>query len=58
MNSCELTASVTATANALACRLSNGELADTLITVAKHRAICEKNKRQKSISVICCALRE
>lgn len=42
MNSCELTASVTATANALACRLSNDELADTLITVATHRAVCEK----------------
>lgn len=51
MNACELTASVTAIANALACRLSNDELTllasvpvqlgDTLVTIATQRAFCE-----------------
>ena len=51
MNPCELTASVTAIANTLACRLNNDELAllaavlvqlgDTLATIATKRAICE-----------------
>ena len=51
MNPCELTASVTAIANTLACRLNNDELAllaavlvqlgDTLATIATQRAICE-----------------
>ena len=51
MNPCELTASVTAIANAIACRLSNDELTllaaalvqlgDTLATIATQRAICE-----------------
>ena len=50
MNACELTASITAAANALACRLSNDELnllgvtltqlGDTLITIATQRSIC------------------
>lgn len=50
MNSCELTASVTAVANAIACRLSDDELnvlgvtltqlGDTLLTIATHRSIC------------------
>lgn len=55
MNSCELTASVTAVANAIACRLSDDELSilgstltqlgDTLLTIATHRSICcPKNK--------------
>ena len=56
MNPCELTASVTAVANALACRLSNDELTllayvlvqlgDTLVTIATQRTICE-NKNEK-----------
>lgn len=51
MNSCELTASVTAIANALACKLSDDELTllasvlvqlgDTLVTIVTQRAICE-----------------
>ena len=52
MNSCELTASVTAVANAIACKLSDDELTllasvlvqlgDTLVTIATQRALCEK----------------
>ncbi|MBR5614061.1 MAG: hypothetical protein IKT39_05050 [Clostridia bacterium] len=51
MNSCELTASVTAIANAVACDLSNAEitllaailvqLGDTLATIAVQREFCE-----------------
>ncbi len=51
MNSCELTASVTAIANALASKLTEDELnllgltltllADTLLTIATHRNICK-----------------
>lgn len=51
MNPCEITASVTAIANALACRLNNDDLTilasvlvqlgDTLVTIATQRAICE-----------------
>ncbi len=57
MNSCELTASVTAVANALAVRLTNEELAllasvlvqlgDTLVTISTRRALCE-NKKNKN----------
>lgn len=53
MNACELTASVTALANAIACKMSNEELTllgviltqlgDTLTTIAVQRDICEKN---------------
>ena len=57
MNPCELTASVTAAANALACRLSNDELTllasvlvqlgDTLVTIVTQKAICENlNKKE------------
>lgn len=52
MNSCELTASITALANSIACKLNNEELTllasilvqlgDTLVTIATQRAICEK----------------
>ncbi|MGN0981980.1 MAG: DUF6774 domain-containing protein [Candidatus Limivicinus sp.] len=52
MNACELTASVTAVANALACQLTEDELnllgaaltqlGDTLITIATQRAICSR----------------
>lgn len=51
MNSCELTASITALANSIACKLNNEELTllssilvqlgDTLVTIATQRAICE-----------------
>ena len=51
MNPCEITASVTAVANALACRLNNDELTllasvlvqlgDTLVTIVTQRVICE-----------------
>lgn len=51
MNPCELTASITAVANAIACKYNNEELTllasvlvqlgDTLITIATQRAICE-----------------
>ena len=51
MNSCELTMAVTATANAIACKLNNDELTllasvlvqlgDTLATIATQRTICE-----------------
>ena len=54
MNPCELTASVTASANALACRLSEEklnllgavltQLGDTLTTIAAQRAICCKQE--------------
>lgn len=57
MNSCEITASVTAVANALACKLDNDELTllasvlvqlgDTLVTIVTQRAICENmNNRE------------
>lgn len=54
MNSCELTASITAVANTVAGKLSNDELSllsvvlvqlgDTPATIAAHRAICENTK--------------
>lgn len=50
MNACELTASVTALANTLACKLNEDEinmlgavltqLGDTLMTIAAHQVIC------------------
>ena len=57
MNPCELTASITAIANAIACKLNNDELTllasvlvqlgDTLVTIATQRTICENaNKIQ------------
>lgn len=57
MNSCELTAAVTAVANTLACKLSNDELTllasvlvqlgDTLVTIATQRTICGNiNKKE------------
>ena len=55
MNSCELTASITAIANAIACKLSNDDLTliaallvqlgDTLVTIATQRSICEKSDK-------------
>lgn len=51
MNSCELTASITVLANAIACKLSIDELSllgstftqlgDTLATIAMQRTLCE-----------------
>ena len=51
MNACELTTSITAAANAIACGLNNDELTllasvlvqlgDTLATIATQRVICE-----------------
>lgn len=56
MDSCELTASITAVANMLACNLTQNELnlmsavlsqlGDTLATIAAHRSICEAQKEQ------------
>ncbi len=52
MNSCELTASVTAIANSLACKFNDDELSilaavlvqlgDTLATISLQRALCDK----------------
>ena len=52
MNACELTASITALANAIACKMTNEELTllgviltqlgDTITTIAVQREICEK----------------
>lgn len=52
MNACELTASITAIANWLACRLSQKDLellaasltqlGDTLATIATQKSICSK----------------
>lgn len=56
MNSCELTASVTALANALACKLSDDELSilaavlvqlgDTIVTIVTQRSICDKQAKK------------
>ena len=55
MNACELTASVTALANAMACQLTDEELTllasvlvqlgDTLVTIVTRRSVCDENKR-------------
>lgn len=55
MNSCELTASITAIANTLACKLTEDELnllgatltqlADTLLTIAAQRSICNRKSK-------------
>ena len=57
MNACELTASVTAVANAVACNKTNEELTllasvlvqlgDTLVTIAAQRAVCENVSVEK-----------
>ena len=56
MNACQLTASVTAAANAIACQLNNDELTllaavlvqlgDTLATIATQRAVCGTTEQQ------------
>ena len=53
MNPCELTASITTLANALACRLNEDELnllgvsltqlGDTLLTIAAQQSICSRS---------------
>lgn len=55
MNPCELTASITALANAMASRMTEDELnlvgvtltqlGDTLITIATHRGICSPTQK-------------
>ena len=55
LNSCELTASITAIANAIACELTEDELnllgaaltqlADTLFTIATQRSVCGRNSK-------------
>lgn len=56
MGACELTASITAVANALACKLTEDEinllgvtltqLGDTLLTIATYRSICGSGGKQ------------
>ena len=56
MNYCELTASITALANALSCKLSTDEisllgaslvqLGDTLATIGLQRSLCENSKEK------------
>ncbi|MBQ1950478.1 MAG: hypothetical protein II363_02650 [Clostridia bacterium] len=56
MNACELTASVTALANVIACKLNDDEitllasvlvqLGDTLVTIATQRNICQNAKEE------------
>ena len=58
MNSCELTASITAIANALACKLTEDQitllgtaltqLGDTLLTIATQRSICCRDSKLNS----------
>ena len=55
MNSCELTASVTALANIIACKLDDDQLAliasvlvqlgDTLTTIITQKALCNKSDK-------------
>ena len=57
MNSCELTASITALANTISCKLSVDEmnmlgvvltqLGDTIITIATQRSVCESIKNNQ-----------
>ena len=57
MNHCELTASITAAANALACKYNNDDLAilaaamvqlgDTLATIVTLRTICENIQQEQ-----------
>ncbi|MBR6514934.1 MAG: hypothetical protein IKT46_08905 [Clostridia bacterium] len=54
MNTCELTAGITAVANTLACNMSDNELlllasvlvqlGDTLVTIATQRELCNKTQ--------------
>ena len=57
MNSLELTSTITALANAIACKLTNDEisilanvldqLSDTLSTIATHRSLCKEPSKEK-----------
>ena len=57
MNTCELTAAITAIANAAACDLTDDELtilgsalvqlSDTLLTIAAYRSICTPGETKK-----------
>lgn len=57
MKACELTMSVTALANAMACQLSDDELdlaaaifsqlGDTLATISVQRSLCERQKEEE-----------
>ena len=57
MNACELTAAITAIANAAACDLTDDELtilgsalvqlSDTLLTIAAYRSICNPGETKK-----------
>ena len=59
MNFCELTASITATANALTYKLTDDELTllgttltqlgDTLVTIATQKSICKSQNRVRDI---------
>lgn len=59
MNPCELTATVTAIANTMACKFSNDELTvfasvlvqlgDTLVTIVTLRAICESKNNSPEV---------
>ena len=59
MNACELTAAVTAMANAMACELNDDELAliasilvqlgDTLVTIVTKRGLCESKKAERTV---------
>ena len=54
MNACELTAGITALANAIACKLDDDELTllaavlvqlgDTLVTISTSRSVCREDK--------------
>ena len=56
MNPCELTASITALANTLACKLSDEELTllssylvqlgDTLVTIVTRRSLCDTREKK------------
>ena len=60
MHPCELTAAVTAIANALACRLTNEalgllasvlvQLGDTLVTIVAQRAAFDKCSKEKMVA--------
>lgn len=60
MNACELTATITALANGISCKLSDDELAalstvlvqlgDTLTTILTHRTLCN-NQVQKGNTI-------
>ena len=59
MNPCELTASITALANSMACRLSLDalslwgtvftQLGDTLTTIATQKAICQRARQPEEL---------